>query len=777
MFFDPMIVTTRTLTKLPKYQTYLLFISFLLITNFLIGSYLRNDYLDRIFFGDDAINVNIAENFRKSGKFFINFTPLYPEHDVESVIKTYPEIPYAEGDKGPVYYSILALVFALLNSKPSQLLFHASILANILTSTFLIIYFILISKYFSLKSSIISSTIILFSPFIGFQSISAQPFILLLIISSLSIFFIEKKKSHYLIFGLLAGLAHLTHPYGILLGLSYCVFLLINREIKGLIITALTWHVILIPWFIRNYYYFGDIGQGFFIPFSEKLSNFLYFLPRSEIFSAPSFTFTKLAYENVFAAPNLFMPLGVLNRIFVDFIESYSMGHLIIFIIIFPAFAFFILHNLKMNYKTISWVLIIGFSFLMTIFIQDINYQIFVFFILPIIIASYFILKSNFYLKIKGQRPSAFIFLFSYFTIVAIYLYSIFFNYETPEPRFLMLPVFLLLAISIVGFRNLIEQSKLRILQNSNKIIMVSLVILLASPMIFGTISISVPLHMTETFDVKLANKFIQEEIPRNKTIAANYAFITSVRTSLPTIQLPINVDNLKEFDNYIKYYDISYLIFYNFPKSWGWTYDYDDLYYNIIKGYPSSYTYLEVYSFSNSHILRIEDVLDADISNRVAYLAKGIKLEEIGRINEANKIIFDEIRNFQYESPQKEVGMCILLTYYERYDDAINHCSLIIEKHSTNPVSLIAVHNIMVTHVNSGQIEKNIDFYKIYDILLENFSDKEIVLESWGKTFNTLISYDEDYYRNVVNEMFIDAKDFVSLVYPPNLFQFYSFS
>lgn len=216
----------------------------------------------------------------------------------ESLYQKYPDISFYHGGKGPLFPTFLGTWYKLLNTQGPDIFYHASIFTNIIASAFLGLFYYFVRTRFNQKTAIVSCSILVSLSLFTILSARVHPYILLMFISLCLLFFLEKKKSHYLIGGFFASLAPLTHPFGIFVTFSFILFLLSKREFKGVAISSSVIFFMLLPFLFFNFYYTGDFGWGLYIPFSDVISENLTFLPRDDERTIIS-PYTNRVIENV----------------------------------------------------------------------------------------------------------------------------------------------------------------------------------------------------------------------------------------------------------------------------------------------------------------------------------------------------------------------------------------------------------------------------------------------------------------------------------------------
>jgi hypothetical protein len=335
-----------------KNQKYgiIVILAFLIIINFITSFYLFETFEHSIWRSDDALHISAAQSFAKGENFELNFNLAFTDryNDINIILEMDPSLS-SSYSRAILYHAFLGSFYYVFDTQPVDFVLHASVFSFILSSTFVVLFFFLIQKYFNAKIAIISSVFVLLIPFFAWESVRALPTMLAYIFIISSLFFLEKKPVHYFMFGFFIALSHMTHPVGIVFGFSYVVYLLISREIKGAVITFFIWNVFLLPHYFRSYYFWKDIGVGLYLPFSNKISSHLEFLPHvitedgnivDGIISNNNFSLDLSSYF-------IYEPFLILFLLFKEF-EFIGMGYIII-IIFFSIFLYFVMT--KINQK------------------------------------------------------------------------------------------------------------------------------------------------------------------------------------------------------------------------------------------------------------------------------------------------------------------------------------------------------------------------------------------------------------------------------------------
>jgi len=719
-------------------------LTLLVLINVGINESFRSGFLDVIWVGDrdDPNHIGIANSFRFNKTFERSFLGdwIY-RSSVDDIIKQYDDISPPHSGKGPVFYILLASFYEILNTTPDNNYYHASILNTIISSIFIILFYFLVKRHFSQKIAILSSFLVILLPLFGFLSIRAIPMLIFFLFSLSSLFFLERSKKHYIIFGLLSGLAHLSHPFGIFLPLTYIVFLLVKKEFKGSLLVFLIWVGTLLPWLIRNYFLFEDIGQGLYIPFSQYISNLFSFLPTNSI------TYAAIDYlPSTMLSP--WPPMESLLGAFYQFDDLFHMGYFLIILIIFTGFTFFRLHRIekqKIIFLLGSFSVIISTYLSIYFFVYNYSIQYFVIFGLPVIIVS---LLFVFYRKIFDQsikRYHTFVMLFL-FVNMAGYLYSaVFLQRGIPEVRQMFLPLILVIPLVIFSIEKIFYQVKYFSKLKKHHILAAVFMTLILLPVFYEsvegiTLLSSFQFHEKQTNEIKQMNRWILENLPKSSHIISNSPSTVSMNTNLKSIHLYPTDYSQENVDKIVDHFKISHLIFYDVPRYGG-----ENVLGTLDKiPIEGEHLYKKMKNWGASYIFQVIHVEDADINYPFLYVKKAELLEREGKLEES-KMILNEIRNFKPESREMQEKLCIELIYYEKLDLGLLHCNNLLSK---DPNDLVAHQSLPIYYQKTGQEDKVLEIMHSYVRLFEEKSSYERVLESWSSAFSNLILLDKSYEK-----------------------------
>lgn len=269
---------------LKKHRVEIIALCLIITVNIYAQTPLREVWTTKAYWiSDDVDNMNVANNLRLGKGLSISYQqyqdqyvyPLPNNINATQIFHDYPELYQPYAGKGPPYYLLLGVTYWITNATETNWNFWGSVLNGIITIFLIVSLFFFSKKYFGLDVAIISAFVVSIATLIVIYSVRPLHYPLLYLFIIMSLFFIKKTKRDYILFGIFAGLADLTHPIGILPIVSYGLFLLVKKEFKGSGIVFLSYFLVLLPWLIRNILTFGGFGYGLGIPYSDKISQLL----------------------------------------------------------------------------------------------------------------------------------------------------------------------------------------------------------------------------------------------------------------------------------------------------------------------------------------------------------------------------------------------------------------------------------------------------------------------------------------------------------------------
>jgi tetratricopeptide (TPR) repeat protein len=308
-------------------------------------------------------------------------------------------------------------------------------------------------------------------------------------------------------------------------------------------------------------------------------------------------------------------------------------------------------------------------------------------------------------------------------------------NYESIEIRFFFFQIFLFTPLALFGFKKILKI----IYPNAKReekifiaIIVISIFIPLAFNLVEGHSEINYWSWWYESNDMKAIHDLIKMNPEEVKIIASNYADVSWYKTGVNSVSLPNFIASTENFEEYISYYDISHLIFY---EPLDGSYNSELTPEKILNLMPINYMYTEQ-KFGKSSIMNVLDISEADVSVPFYYIGKMKSLERSGSVFEA-QIIRHELRDFNSDK-EIELKICEKFTDWDYYYDSIYTCNKILDKDDTNIEALFNLaisYDNTVTHESKNEIIQRLKELKdsntiliIYDRLIrEDYHDIEV--------------------------------------------------
>lgn len=788
-------------TKLTR-QYVVLTLIFLVVSTVLISNLLREPFLDHVWRHDrdDPNHIGIAYNFWQDKSFSRNFLGQGIYHyQVDEIPVKYSEIMIDQGGKGPIYYMVLGSFYEITNPHPQDLFLFASILNTILSSVFIVLYFLLFYKKFNFKIAFLSSFVVVLLPYFEWMAIRTLPIALLGLFSLCALFFLKKRTTDYFLFGIFAGLAHLTHPFGIFLGVSYSFYLLLQKEFKGFLIVSVTWVGLLTPWFVRNYYLFKNIGSGLYIPFSGTLSKIFSFLPtKTDIVFEENYLFPIANIQDVVLNP-FYVVIGAFN----NFGTLYGMGPLILIILLGTGLAFFNFEKFKNNFsrRTVFKTLIffsiivisyiIAFSYVSKVTIGDepiLRYtsNIIAFsMILGIpVILSFIIFKTKRTIFNKIPRFYLFVLVFALINLLGYFYTAYWFHRVVPETRQLMFLIFLLVPISLAGLISVMTKLCTHIPYSNHaysllpkfrdkvgvKNLGFMLVIIVLIPASFQLVDgliffINYPLAIPESNAIVQTNRFLVNNIPPDSNVMSNKPSTTFLRTGLPSVAIIPHEYNIDQTISLIDHFDVRYLVFYHVNSI---HFDHASRLAEVSTVMFPKFQFNEIFRHQDSFVFEISPLTDGFIQSKANYYIEtnnyDLFLSSFGIVVDFyNQKISDSKNNENYADAMK-------------YENSLNEY---ISKQKTMLFDMIQTNHDKIksiTNVNdySDFVDEYMNLQYLLSVTSQKYSDTgfdfeaELTLEK-NNMLQHLIDANEIIRENSqqkIKKLFSESKDKESLDY-----------
>lgn len=691
---------------LRKNNKELFMISIIVLSSVLLSSTLRDESIRNILWhSDDAIHLSIAKSVSEGKGLQTTFAPLYGHTSVDELTHDFPTLSEPESGKGPIYYLILGGFLHLVSPKPSDFALVASLFNTIINAITLVVYFVFVRKYFGVNVAFLSSILLSFISITLWLSVEIVPIPLAELFIIISFLFLQKNKINYFLFGLFSGLAHLTHPIGVLPSLSYSLFLLFKKEFKGALIVFGTSLLLLVPWMVRNVFTLGSMlrfSDGLSIPFANKIAGFFY--ANTDTYSSTS---------GILPAQHLY---DSLSSVYDTVLHVYNLDLILILSIISIVSIFFIQLMFRLQRKNKSHQI--------TDDSGKLRLGTFALFYVFVSTSAMYYISS-----IVGWAPPV------------IYISSMF---------FILIP-FAILALhrcsAILIKTWLTEVGSTRILKTELITVLVIGAILVSASgyeLISSMSSIGGLLaenNIDNFVGSDKLNSWMIDNLPKESIVASDVPQIVSMRTGFTSVQIPLEL-NQTAFEDFMNNYSVSYLVFYGWDRD---GYDYPNFYGNdLIHWNLFAYSYNSVYSFGDTHVIKLINRIDsASISEPVLYIRKAVQLEKTDQIKEANKI-YDEVSNYEFNGVTSDDDVCEALTHYMKYSYSIVKCGNILKIDNTDSSALT---NLMISYDHVGQREQISSILGQYVNLLSKSDNNSRILESWNKLVNYLLLSNPDYY------------------------------
>jgi hypothetical protein len=524
---------------------------------------------------DDTEHLSIAYNlFHGKGltRDFIDHGAASTEGNIPNLM-LYDQISNPLRSKPPLHMVLLGGWLYITGANYTNWFFLGSMFNLILGSIAIIIFYFFTKRHFGIQIAAYSTPILALMPPLIWYSVRVRPDLLAFIFIILSFYFVAKKITglNMIIVGLFCGLAHLSHPIGLLPGSALIIYLLIfKRKFKATIILAATWSLIIMPWMVRNYIVFGDAIQGLGLPIPRGISTALGLISPGTTISGSS------DIGSVVGIPLTQTMMGALD----EFTHLYGMQFFLVFIacslaayLSFPVIKralssfytkIFLILSIVIYARVVMW----AFSF------GGLPFQFLIFIAVPLII----------YLGIRFFSTYKDIFTIEgkdIYTILAIFvilnscLYLIFVQTTgrvVPEIRIIVFSLFMLIPLAIIGLKKLLEAICALLIPPTsirNEIIGLSTISIL---LIFCFTQISSGISSINAFQnqfaeseqMKLAHKWIKDNIPLDAKIGSNLPHAILLRTGHEAVNFATAYMDDELYKSWIvKKFDIDYLVFY----------------------------------------------------------------------------------------------------------------------------------------------------------------------------------------------------------------------
>jgi len=329
----------------------------------------------------------------------------------------------------------------------------------------------------------------------------------------------------------------------------------------------------------------------------------------------------------------------------------------------------------------------------------------------------------------------SFALLYFFITLIVLYYFVSLVNWSTIDLRFIIFPVLLLFPIALFGFEKIIHNI-FNDFQISNPVFSIIIIVLVVSLLVFtmdNKYSYVLDTYFIKTnSELSKVNDRIEEIVSGDQITASNYSTEVWLKTGIKSISLPHQFTNQDDFEKYLMYYDISYLIFYNINYS---RY-HSNLSPLIIMNFDSSHFIYQQEIIGGSSIIKVKDIYESDPTHLIPFVYSMEKLNWLGKINQTNTI-FNDLRN--YNSNNKiELEICRVHTLFGFFDESIYKCNKILEK---DPENQIAAYYLAISYL--GIDDNKVIQDKIKTLVnLERYNEALILTDSLLKFYPTKIDY-----------------------------------
>lgn len=247
-----------------KMRLFILFYLVILVSIKLVLSEYRPDYSDPG--GDSALLINGATNILEGKGYTYDSIWMFDKSDGE--ISTEISKP------GYLYPPLTSILLSIL-FKFTESLF-AAIIAQILVLFLCIgLYFEFVSKLFDRKKAFFSSLVVSSNPILIFEVVAIPRTHVLGLFFVILFFFVVysnfRESYKYYLIGIVAALGYLTRDINLILLISFCFYLFINKKITELSKVLTSFIFITAPWIYRNYTHYGSLNPrattvGYYYP-------------------------------------------------------------------------------------------------------------------------------------------------------------------------------------------------------------------------------------------------------------------------------------------------------------------------------------------------------------------------------------------------------------------------------------------------------------------------------------------------------------------------------
>lgn len=536
---------------------------------------------------DDVDHLNIAYNFvhgKGLRSDLIDIEANLPKTNVKA-LDNYDQIAHPLRAKTPLHLMLLGLWLYFTQANFKNWVFWGNVFNFLLSVLSIIIFYYFTKRHFGFQISCYSTPILALMPSLIWFSVRVRPEILAFLLSILTVHFgsASSRFQNIILAGVFCGLAHFSHPLGMVPGWALLIFYLINKKLKAALIFSLTWMAVIVPWMVRNFLVFGDATQGLGVPIPRTILVYLGLIrPEFGPYSNAAGTSGGLSLS-VANVPLYSTLSGMLD----EFSRLYGMHFFLIFLSM-SIFAFLSLSQIRKalfpGYVKISiFLILIALYGRVVLFAVALNtnkdalpIQGVVLIVIPLVI----FLCARLFTKYKtvfmaNRNDAAYILaLTGILTFVPYLMYAQITGRTVPEVRLLMYGLYMVIPLAVVGLSNVIKSIfSFFHAHSTSKIIHISLMVVIASIMIpqavLGINSINAVQagYKEEPYQIAM-HEWIRNNIPTNSMVGSDLPHAVLMRTGLPAVNFQYSFKDNLDYERWIiTKFNLDYLVFY-YPTS-----------------------------------------------------------------------------------------------------------------------------------------------------------------------------------------------------------------
>jgi hypothetical protein len=525
---------------------------------------------------DDTEHLSIAYNlFHGKGlsRDFIDFGAAPTETNIPHLM-LYDGISNSLRSKPPLHLALLGGWLYITGANYTNWFFWGSIFNLILGGISILLFYLFTKRYFGIEIAMYATPVLALMPALLWYSVRIRPDLLAFIFTIMIFYFAARRMTYQniILVGLLCGLAHLVHPTGLAAVSAVAVYLLVfKRKFRATMVLLATWALVIAPWMVRNYIVFEDATQGLGLPIPRGVSSVL------GLISPSAASLNSADVGTIAGIPLSETLIGMLG----EFTDLYGMQFFMIFIacsviayLSFSAIKRAVSSVYTMILLTLGVIIYVG-AITLAITFDNLVFQFFVFFLIPLIIylAIRFFSHYKDIFTTEGKDIYTILAIFIIISFIPYFMFAQTIGRVVPEVRFVVMSLFMLIPLAIIGIKKLLEVIYISLIRSSSIRIRCVTLSMISILVLFSSIQISTGISSINAFqnpfaeseDMKNVHKWIIENIPSAEKIASNLPHAILLRTGHEAVNFP---SAYKEDDLYtrwvIKKFDIDYLVFYH---------------------------------------------------------------------------------------------------------------------------------------------------------------------------------------------------------------------